>query len=93
MGECWMIYIFPETKFVRENNNKKQQVHVVSEWREFMNAEWNTAEEKEEAMDLYHSIETLFRIWEKQGVDMEAVRQKVFDKNRARGYYKTGEEK
>ena len=93
MGEFRMIYIFPETKFVRENNNKKQQVHVASEWREFMDTKWNTEEEREEAMDLYHSLETLFRIWERDGVDMEAVRQKVIKKNRERGYYHTEGEK
>jgi hypothetical protein len=37
----------------------------------------NTDEEKEESMDLYHSIETLFRIWERQGVDMDAESYRV----------------
>lgn len=88
-----MIYIFPETKFVGENTADKQLNHVISEaielQDELMNDFYSDSPEltREEAMDLYHSLETLFRIWESQGVDMEAVRQKVFEKNRARGYY------
>lgn len=50
--------------------------------------DYSVKEAMEEAMDLYHSLETLFRIWEREGVDMGAVRQKVFEKNRRRGYYK-----
>jgi phosphoribosyl-ATP pyrophosphohydrolase len=89
-----MNYIFPETKFVRENTPERQLDHVMSEAIELQDELMEDATEKirEEAMDLYHSLETLFRIWERQGVDMEAVRQKVFEKNRERGYY-LGEEK
>ena len=82
-----MNYIFPETKFVRENNKDTQIDHVTSEIYEFMYSKPNTDEGKEEAMDLYHSLETLFRIWERHGVDMGAVQRKVFEKNRRRGYY------
>jgi hypothetical protein len=89
-GKERMMYIFPETKFVRENTVKQQIDHVISESIELHQEELmedDTDYEYEEAMDLYHSLETLFRIWEREGVDMEAVRQKVLEKNRARGYY------
>lgn len=82
-----MNYIFPETKFAKENDIGTQSDHVCEEYHEFLDATIGSDEEKEEAMDYYHSLETLFRIWERQGVDMEAVRQKVFEKNRRRGYY------
>lgn len=82
-----MKYIFPETKFAKTNNIWAQIMHVKSEWVEFTHTKTNTEEFYAEAVDLYHSLETLFRIWEREGVDMEAVQEKVFEKNRERGYY------
>ena len=40
-----------------------------------------------EAADLYHSIETYFRIRENEGVDLGAVFGAVIRKNEERGYY------
>lgn len=82
-----MIYIFPETKFVKKNRIITQIKHISNEYYEFIKTSMESEEEKEEAMDLYHSLETLFRIWESKGIDMEAVQGKVFEKNRERGYY------
>ncbi len=72
-----MNYIFPATKFITENNIWEQIMHVKSDTEEFY----------AEAVDLYHSLETLFRIWEREGVDIEAVREKGVGKNRERGGY------
>lgn len=82
-----MNYIFPATKFITENNIWEQIMHVKSEWEEFTHTNPGTEEFYEEAMDIYHSLETLFRIWKREGVDMDEVRQKVYEKNRGRGYY------
>ena len=82
-----MRYTFPATRFVTENNADDQIRHVVIDFWEFIEARDESVNEKEEAMDLYHSLETLFRIWEREGVDIEAVRRKVLEKNRERGYY------
>ena len=84
-----MRYIFPPTKFVRENTPTKQISHVFGEFEEFKHThpQFNAQQHYQEAVDLYHSLETLFHIWEATGVDMEAVMQKVLDKNRERGYY------
>jgi hypothetical protein len=44
-------------------------------------------QEIEEAMDLYHSLETYFRICEREGIDVDGQRSYVQSKNEARGYY------
>lgn len=82
-----MNYIFPAVKYAKENNALRQSEHVSEEYHEYYNTLIGSDEEKEEAMDLYHSLETLFRIWERDGVDMDAVQKNVFKKNRGRGYY------
>jgi hypothetical protein len=94
-----MNYIFPETKFAKENTDIEQINHVFSEVKEILQEckkevipagliikSYNDSF-IEEAVDLYHSLETLFRILELHGVDMDAVQRKVFEKNRRRGYY------
>ena len=93
-----MRYLFPTTKFVKTNTIGQQLQHVFSESMELQVAAIDKIDAvsitykidehaMEEAVDLYHSLETLFRIWESQGVDMEAVMQKELEKNRDRGYY------
>jgi hypothetical protein len=73
-------------KFVKENCFYEQDDHILSEAKEFANAK--TIETKiEEAIDLYHSLETYFRMFEDR-FDMNAAFEKVRLKNEARGYYK-----
>ena len=81
-----MIYAFPKTKFTEENSGCEQLEHIFSEVLEITNDY-----AVEEAMDLYHSLETFFHILATNGVNVDAVQQRVFEKNRNRGYYKTGE--
>lgn len=81
-----MSYTFPATKFVEENTIDLQVEHVRSEFFEFF-YETDIEKKIEEAIDLYHSLETLFRIMEKEGFDIEKAFEAVKQKNQARGYY------
>jgi len=79
-------YIFPEICFVKENTINEQLVHVLSEVIEVMQAK--TKEHKfEEITDLRHSIETLVRIAERKGMDVENETERVVEKNADRGRY------
>jgi hypothetical protein len=81
-----MNYSFPPTKWIRTATADKQIKHVSSEMIEVLTSE-NGAHELEEALDLYHSLETYFRICERDGIDINKYRQMVQAKNEARGYY------
>ena len=81
-----MRYSFPKARFVDCNNADDQFSHVKSELEEAINAE-TFDQFQEEVMDLYHSLETLFRIWERCGVDVDGIRKAVIDKNTDRQYY------
>lgn len=100
-----MRYIFPPTKFVRENSVEEQLLHILSEVSELIDeitikhindyhyeVIGHTTKMLGEAIDLHHSLETLFRKLEDMGVDVEGGFQGTLDKNRARGYY-MGEKK
>lgn len=84
-----MNYNFPATRFVDENDIKTQVAHIQSEFIEFskelMLGQLGAADL--EAADLYHSLETYFRMREKAGVDIQATFQAVEQKNESRGYY------
>jgi hypothetical protein len=86
-----MHYNYPRVKFVDTNQLHEQLDHVESEMGEIV----RVADEEElimELLDLQHSVETTVRILqEKHGVDVEAYRQAVIEKNRRRGYYDTTE--
>lgn len=53
--------------------------------------DYNPKKTIEEAWDLYHSLESLFRMWEALGVDINKYRQDVEHKNRVRNYYLEGD--
>lgn len=87
-----MNFSFPKTKFVDENDSAAQFEHVVSEIAEVSMALDNNEPAlrvDEELMDLFHSLESYFRIKSKEnGPDYVAdLRRFVFAKNAARGYY------
>jgi hypothetical protein len=84
-----MQYNFPPTKFVQRNTIKQQIEHIKSEFEEFITEveAGNMDLADREVMDLYHSLETYFRIREKQGVDIKKVRRDTWYKNWWRGYY------
>lgn len=86
-----MTYNFPETIFTKGNTARAQALHVHSEVIEFLKEILCGDMDKAdiEAADLYHSIETYFRIRENEGVDLGAVFGAVTRKNEERGYYKT----
>jgi phosphoribosyl-ATP pyrophosphohydrolase len=83
------MYQFPETKFVTLHGSLMQAKHVMSEAQE-MWAEVKAARSREtdmEMMDLWHSVETYFRIREREGLNVQEVKTLVEVKNDARGYY------
>ena len=83
------MFSFPKVKFADENTPEKQIQHIYSEMVEFMR-EYNNGKKgllDEELMDCWHSIETYFRIRQRQGIDIAAVHAAVVKKNRDRGYY------
>lgn len=79
-------WIFPEVKFVQENNSAKQAIHVFSEAEE-ARAEFCQEKLDEEMADLLHSCETYFRIRQKEGLDIYKQFKSVITKNAMRGYY------
>ena len=80
------MYTFPRAKFADTNTLADQWEHIRSEFVEASKAE-GLGERDEELMDLWHSIETYFRMREAAGVDIGETREVVVAKNRARGYY------
>lgn len=86
-----MNYTFPETIFVDENTLEQQIEHIKSEFieftREIMCEKLGSADI--EAADLYHSLETYFRMREKAGISMDEVTNTVRKKNQGRGYYRS----
>lgn len=85
-------YLFPEAIFFKQNSTADQLRHVNSEMREVVDAYIDSGIHSEmdcELMDLYHSIETYFRIRCKtEGADyFERVARSVALKNEDRGYY------
>lgn len=82
-----MHYSFPATKFVKTNTVNQQLDHIASEIEEFNAEEPGTPEMLIELVDVYHSFETLFRILERDGVNVKKAFKIVKQKNEARGYY------
>jgi hypothetical protein len=87
-----MNYSFPATKWVKTAKLSEQFDHVMSEVEEMCNATYEVKDGNhrrliEEAVDLYHSLETLFRIYEREGIHMNKAFEMVQLKNEARGYY------
>jgi hypothetical protein len=83
-------YSFPLTKWVKTATAAKQKNHFYSEWNEYLDAaayEHDSQHELEELIDLYHSLETYFRILERDGIDVGAAFERVKQKNESRGYY------
>lgn len=82
-------YHFPRIKFTDINSSGRQLQHVYSELVEIIQAR-NKGQKgcvDEEMADMLHSIETYFRIREKEGIDIRATFEAVIDKNIQRGYY------
>lgn len=83
------MFSFPKIKFANTNTIDQQVQHIYSEVVEAMQ-DYNkgmTGDMDMELMDLYHSIETYFRIRQKQGIDIHATHAAVVKKNAERGYY------
>ena len=81
-----MHYNFPRVRWVEINTPNQQIQHIDEEHSEIMRAE-TVAETDGEVMDKLHSCETYFRIREREGLDVGAVKRVTLDKNRDRGYY------
>jgi hypothetical protein len=80
-------YSFPAAKWARTAKLKEQLNHVRSEIKEIDKEVFGTNGHLEEMIDLYHSLETFFRILERDGADVAGAFCKVYKKNKARGYY------
>jgi NTP pyrophosphatase (non-canonical NTP hydrolase) len=88
--------LFPKTRFVEENTIEAQLENVGTEFQEVveevyphLRAGKNYDAIAEELWDLVQSAETALRILDEQhGVDIAHIRQFVYEKNRARNYYK-----
>lgn len=83
---------FPRAKFVDENTVFEQGIRVHDEIYEVLdelsalNIDYFKA--AVEAWDVIHAVETQLRILaESHGVDIEAAKVAVIQKNQARGYY------
>lgn len=83
-----MVHNFPKTKFVDEGSKRTQIEHIFSEVQEIKDELKQPRPDRfkldEELVDLFHSLETLFRM-DEQRYD-EAMRN-VIRKNRDRDYY------
>ena len=76
-------------KFADSKDLVKQVKHVLTEAAEVEFEMYNPNKLKllMELCDLEHSAQTALEIAEKQGIDIDAIRAKVIEKNRKRGYY------
>lgn len=90
-----MKYNFPAVKFTRVNTIQQQIEHVLSKAQEAKDA-FETCQAGTvplstwiELGDLYHSLESLFRVVTKQegAPYVTMILQRVFDKNDERGDY------
>ena len=87
-----VIYNFPATIFSSSNSIHNQLCHVISEADEIRRAiadDEGTERIDEEVADLFHSLETLLRIMQRDlGTEyVEKLFAKIKKKNQARGYY------
>lgn len=95
-------YSFPPTKFTKKNNINEQIIHIISEIEEFKKeidleissegklsvGTYYPEQMFEELLDLYHSIESLFRIAERDDlININDLKIKTYQKNYERGYY------
>lgn len=82
-------FSFPRTSFTDSNGLYEQITHICSEVSEVNEAYLNEAIERvaEELVDLYHSVETALRIIDENYISIDAVGEKVINKNLRRGYY------
>ena len=100
-------YNFPKTIYAEKNTFHEQVEHFLSEAqevREVMDAVEQSWQETgdvpeplierllEELADAYHSIETTFRILDREQSLVPSLFNLVEQKNRERGYYDTEEE-
>ncbi len=95
--------IYPRTKWSNTATSEEQVEHIYSEVMEVVTEECNvihgtTPDERAAAMerrdlevsDLEHSIQTYWDCRAREGADVDTIRQKVIEKNRARSYYPEG---
>jgi len=87
--------LFPKTVFVENTTIDDQMLKIATELMEATVALDDPAENYEsvaiELWDVIQAVETALRILEKQyGVNVNIVRQYVYEKNRSRKYYKEG---
>jgi NTP pyrophosphatase (non-canonical NTP hydrolase) len=88
--------LFPKTVFVEENTIEKQLEHIGTEFQEIVEEVYPQLRNGKnydaiagELWDLIQSAETALRILDEQhGVEINLIRQGVYEKNRARRYYK-----
>lgn len=89
---------FPKSVFVDVNNVRQQVNHVYSEMlevlaelpkdNEYVNRDGVIDAFTIEVLDLYHSVESLLRILDKDHhIPVTEAMQKVIIKNQLRGYY------
>jgi len=87
--------LFPKTVFVENTTIDDQMLKIATELMEATVALDDPAVNYEsvaiELWDVIQAVETALRILEKQyGVNVNIVRQYVYEKNRSRKYYKEG---
>lgn len=85
-----MIYTFPKCIFTEINSAEQQFEHIRSEFTESVKAE-GAGERDCELMDLWHSIESYFRIRQTQGIDVALTKANTVYKNAQRSYYEDSE--
>lgn len=85
--------IYPRTKWSNTVTSAEQLRHVNSEMIEARHAYLGGEGQDridEEVGDIEHSIQTYWDCRTREGADVDAIRQKVIEKNRVRGYYPEG---
>lgn len=85
-----MIYSFPKCRFVDISSQEQQFDHIKSEYMECIKAD-GAGELDSELMDLWHSIESYFRIREAKGIDVMLTKANCVYKNAHRSYYTDAE--
>lgn len=84
--------IYPQTKWSDTATSKEQYLHIREEYHEAERARLFESQNRldEEISDLEHSIQTYWDCRAREGADVDAIRQKVIEKNRVRSYYAEG---
>ncbi len=88
-SEHQLVHVMSEVKEVKEQIPEEDIDIIFTPIGSCLKINQNRLDE--EVADLEHSIQTYWDCREREGADVESIRQAVIEKNRRRGYYEGGD--